>query len=151
MTWDKRHVSSDMWHRTHDTYSMVIIFSKFQVPSYYSFGLIEKWHLRGISIDNRQYFFLLLWGTHGPQVVKGYKKRSSGNFLVHFISPWQNLHIWLVLMFSIISKSTSFLLKLNLHCKWHNFICVSNTSESLLLKIKKKCNFHYTSPYANSV
>ena len=76
-------------------------------------------------IDN---IFLLIWGTHGTQVVKGYKKRSSGNFLVHFISPWQNLPIWLVLMFSIISKSTSFLLKLDIHCKLPNFMRVSNTS-----------------------
>ena len=61
-------------------------------------------------------------------MVKGHKKGSSGNFEVHIISPWQNLTIRLVLMFSIMSKSTSFLLKLDLHCKLPNFIRVSNTS-----------------------
>ena len=70
-------------------------------------------------IDN---IFLLIWGTHGTQVMKEYKKNSSGYFLVHFISPLQNLPIWIFLTFSIISKSTSFLLKLDLHCKLPNFM-----------------------------
>ena len=35
---------------------MVIIFSKFQVPSSYGFGMVEKLHVRGISSDNIQYF-----------------------------------------------------------------------------------------------
>ena len=48
---------------------------------------------------------------------------------------------YLVLMFSIISKSTSFLLKLDLQCKLPNFIHVSNTSEAELL-LNSKTEFH---------
>ena len=121
------HVSSDTWHRTHDTSRMVIIFSKFQVPSSYGFGMIEKWHLRGISIDKRQYFSVALgntWHAGGERVHK--KVQVISKCII--ISPWQNLPIRLVLMFSSISKSTSFLLKLDLRCKLPNFKCVSNTS-----------------------
>ena len=69
-----------MWHRTHDTNGMVICFSKFQVPSSFGFGMVEKWHLRGINIDKRHSFSIALgntWHTGGKGVQK---KRSSGNF-----------------------------------------------------------------------
>ena len=67
-----------MWHGTHDTKGMVIILSKFQVPSSYGIGMVEKWHMRGNSIDDRQYFSIdreKTWHTGGERVQK-----SSGNF-----------------------------------------------------------------------
>ena len=72
-------------------------------------------------------FFEVLWS-------KGTKK-SSGNFKV------QNKTIWFVLMFCIISKSSSCLLKLDLHCKWPNFRHVSNTSvQCSVVQCKSICH-----------
>ena len=52
----------------------MIVFSKFQVPSFYGFGMVEKGYVRGISIDNRQYFSIAM-GKTGTKVVKGDKKK----------------------------------------------------------------------------
>ena len=79
MTCDKWYATSDMWHGTHEKYSMLIIFSIFQVPSSYCFGMVEKWHVRGISIGNRQYFSIAFgktWqkGSESVQQQKGLGK-----------------------------------------------------------------------------
>ena len=51
----------------------------------------------------------------------------TGGFYVHHISPVKYKTIWLVSIFSIISKYTYFLLKGDLHCNLPHFRNVSNT------------------------
>ena len=53
---------------------MVIIFSKFQVPSSQGFGMVEKLCVRGISIDNRQYFAIIWVKTWHKGGERGQKK-----------------------------------------------------------------------------
>ena len=69
------------------------------------------------------------WHTDGERVQKKFRYLLSA-----FDIPLEKLAYCFVLMFSIISKSTPFLLKLNLQCKLPNFILVSNTSEAKLRK-----------------
>ena len=46
-----------------------------QVPSSYGFGMVEKSHVRGISIDKRQYF-AIAWGKlQHKGGEKGQKKK----------------------------------------------------------------------------
>ena len=107
---------------------MVIIFSKIQVLSSDVLEWLKSdlWEESVLIIDK---ILLLLGGRYGTKVVKRDNKRSSGNLYVHLIFPWQNWTIDLFFTFYFISKSTYFLLKLNLHCKLPNFRCVSNTSK----------------------
>ena len=52
---------------------MVIIFPKCLFPSSYGFGMVKNYHVRGISIDNRQYLSIALgktWHTGGERVQK---------------------------------------------------------------------------------
>ena len=54
---------------------MVDILSTFQVPGSFGLGMVEKWHVRGNSIGNRQSFSIAL-GTQGHKGGGGGPKRS---------------------------------------------------------------------------
>ena len=47
MTHDTWHVTPNMGHMTHDTSWEVKILSKFQLPSYYSYGVMMFWRFGG--------------------------------------------------------------------------------------------------------
>ena len=110
----KWHVTPDMWHEIHYTYGMVSIMWKLQVPSSYGSGMVENWH---VTQDTRHM-------TCDKRHVTNDRWFLSASYI-----PLDNKKtICLVSNFYIISKSTLFLLKTDLHCNLPNFINVSNTS-----------------------
>ena len=98
---------------------------KLQVPSSYSLGMVEKWH---VTQDRRHMTCETRHVTHDRW------------FLSVTYIPLENIKLFgLVSKFSIISKSTWFLLKLDLHCNLPNFKHISNTSVHIALKICLFC------------
>ena len=77
------HCIFKMWfdHRRADALKIMFIVSSFSACIKTIF-LKMKYKTFLFFFFNSGFFkiFLLLWGTHGTQVVKGYKKRCSGNF-----------------------------------------------------------------------
>ena len=57
---------------------MVIIFSKFQVPSSYGLGMVEKGHVRGNRIDHR-HNFSLAWGNTWHKGGES-RQKNLGNY-----------------------------------------------------------------------
>ena len=111
MTRDTWHIISDMWHLICDTghigYTKYIC--KLQVSSSDSLGKSVQWH---VTCDT----WHMTCDTF--QVVS--------KCIIY--PPDRFKTIWLVSMCSIITKNTSFLLKLNLHCNLPHFRNVSNIS-----------------------
>ena len=107
---------------------MVIIKSKFQVPSTYSFIMVEKWHVRGNSIDNRQYLSIA-WGKTGAQRwCKGTKKKVRRCMSASYIILAKIKLFLLFLKWAIVSTSILISVEINLHSDLPNFRHVSNTS-----------------------
>ena len=55
------------------------ILLKFQVPSFYVLGMVEKEYVRGKSVDHRK-SFPIPWGRQGHKGVERGPKFSSGGF-----------------------------------------------------------------------
>ena len=86
----------------------------------------DMWEVTVLVIDN---IFLYFWGkTLHKGGERGQEKEVQLVSKCIIYPPGNIKTIWLVLVFTIISKSTSFLLKFDLHCNLPNFRHVSNTS-----------------------
>ena len=72
---------------------MVNMMLKFQVPSFYGLGMVKKIHVRGNSIENRQ-FFSIAWGKTGAQKWCKGTKEEFGWFLSASYIPLANINLF---------------------------------------------------------
>ena len=126
MTCDMWQGSSDMWHLTCDTRYIT-----------HMVWWVSCENCRSLALTVPEWLKTDMWHkTQDTWHVTKDMWQMTGGSLVHHISPWTiKKTICLVSNFYIISKSTLFLLKTDLHCNLPNFINVSNTSAPGLLTI----------------
>ena len=115
LTCDTWHVTSDTWHLTCDTGHMThgmgwwTLWENLLIHSYYGLGMVEKWH----ATPDTWHVTCDTWQVVSKCIIYPPRKYKT---------------IWLGSKLSIFSKSTSFLLKLDLHCNLPNFRNVSSIS-----------------------
>ena len=125
LTCDTWQVTSDTWHLTCDTGHMThgmcwwTLWENLLIHSYYGLGMVEKWH----ATPDTWHVTCDTWQVVSKCIIYPPRKYKT---------------IWLCSKLSIFSKSTSFLLKLDLHCNLPNFRNVSSISELEMLAHLKK-------------
>ena len=109
MTHDKQQVTPDTWHVTRDTWHMVWVGEQYEKIGWFIPITVWEWLKSDMLHLTRDTWHV----THDRWFLR-----------LSYIPQT----IWLGSKMSIFSKSTSFLLRLDLHCNLPNFINVSNIS-----------------------